>query len=243
MTDPTGDATVPPPAIPDSNDPHHQIYAFTSTDWDLPPVPKDIDWFGKEERTIRDAHAYAYQQFGTTYHWARYVHLGYFAYVNCTEFDKIWTKLDQDPLSIHRAIWYNFMYHVERDMPMTEQLNAWTLNISHDFLEYYDVKFLTIDTLKHPNGVRSAIDNSNPNEPDEQTWIPVPDKKKQQNKQTSPADDTPAKSGGILRDPDTTNQTKQRHNSKHLVKPIHLINTTTVKNKSTRTQDRTTHRE
>ena len=176
MTDPTGDATVPPPAIPDSNDPHHQIYAFTSTDWDLPPIPKDIDWFGKEERTIRDAHAYAYQQFGTTYHWARYVHLGYFAYVNCTEFDKIWTKLDQDPLSIHRAIWYNFMYHVERDMPMTEQLNAWTLNISHDFLEYYDVKFLTIDTLKHPNGVRSAIDNSKPNKLDEHTWIPVPDK-------------------------------------------------------------------
>ena len=193
MTNPTGDATVPPPATPHTNDPHYEIYKFTSTDWDLPPAPKDIDWFGKEERTLRDAHAYTYQQFGTTYHWARYVHLGYFSYVNCTEFDKIWNKLDQDLLTVHRAIWYNFMYHVERDMPMTEQLNAWALNISHGFLEYHDVKFLTIDTIKHSNGVNKAIENSNESTSTDQAWIPVPEKKKQPTQPPHSSDDPQSK--------------------------------------------------
>ena len=106
MTDPTGDdVVIPPPSVPDVNHPNYQVYQFTSTTWDLPPVPKDIDWFGKEERTIRDAHAYAYQQYGTTYNWSRYVHLGYFAHTNCGDFDKIWKKIDQEPVMVHRAIW------------------------------------------------------------------------------------------------------------------------------------------
>ena len=179
MTDPTGDATVPTPALPDAHDPNFTIYEFTSTDWDPPPVPKDIDWFGKEERTIRDTHAYAYQQFGTTYNWARYAHLRYFAYVNCTEFDKIWSEVDQDPLSAYCAIWYNFMYHVERGMPMPEQLKAWALNIFHDFLEYHDAKYIHIDTIKHHTGVKSTIVIDNHDDSNKQEWIHVSEKKKQ----------------------------------------------------------------
>ena len=187
MTDPTGDTTAYPSPAPNVNDPNYQIYKFTSSDWEPPPVPKDIDWFCKEERTIRDAHAYAYQQFGTTYHWSRYVHLGYFSYVNCTEFDKIWSKFDQDPLSVHRAIWYNFMYHVERDMPMTEKLNAWALNVSHDFLEHHDVKFLNVDTVKYHTGVASIQNTGNETtKTNDQEWTQVKDKKRQSTRSQSP---------------------------------------------------------
>ena len=207
MTDPTGDANVPPPATPDPSDPEYTTYEFTSTDWDPPPVPKDVDWFDREERTIRDAHAYAYQQFGTTYNWARYVNLGYFSYVNCTEFDKIWSKIEQDPLTVHRAIWYNFLYHVERDMPMTEQLNAWALNISHDYLEVHDVKFLNTDTIKYPKGVKTIPEINRTKEPHQQEWIQVTDKKKQPNRTQRPIEVTPAKTGGILRPPTQTTQT------------------------------------
>ena len=70
MTDPNGDDDAPPPVLPDPNQQDYQdYYVFASTVWDPPPVPTDADWFGKEERTIRDAHAYAsQQQYGTTYH-------------------------------------------------------------------------------------------------------------------------------------------------------------------------------
>ena len=102
------------------------------------------------------------------------------------------------------------MYHVERDMPMTEQLNAWALNISHDFLEYHDVNFLTINTTKHSNGVNKAIENSNESPPTDQAWIPVPEKKKQPTQPPHSNDDPPVKTGGILREPAKTNKTKPR---------------------------------
>ena len=201
MTDPNGDATIPPPATPASQDPEYQDYAFTQTIWELPPTPKDVDWFGNEERTIRDAHAYAYQQYGTTYNWARYIHLGYFAYTNCSEFDKIWSRFDEEPLPVHRAIWYNFMYHAERDMPTSEQLNTWALNISHAYIEHYDLPHLNVDTMKFPNGIKKLQENDHPVEPTKQDWIPVTDKKRQTTPKptqepTKPSN--PPKTGGIL---------------------------------------------
>ena len=147
MTDPSGDANAPPPpsALPTEDQTKTHEYDFVDSDWLSPPFPKDIDWFEREERTIRDAYAYAYQQFGTTYHWSRYVHLGYFAFINCTAFDKVWSQIDKEPLMVHRAIWYNFMFHVDRELPMSEKLNAWAFNVSHPFLEYHDAEYLKID--------------------------------------------------------------------------------------------------
>ena len=124
MTDPNGDDVVPPPVLPNINQPDYKDYEFTSTVWMDPPVPSDAEWFGKEERTIREAHAYAYQQYGTTYHWSRYVHLGYFAFNQCSKFNKIWANIQNDPLMVHRAIWYNFQYCVERDIPMSQPLTT-----------------------------------------------------------------------------------------------------------------------
>jgi hypothetical protein len=140
------------------------------------PVPFGIfhqsltaaEWFGKEESTIRDAHAYAYQQYGTTYNWSQYVHLGYFAYTHCSDFDKIWAKIQNDPLMVHRAIWYNFTYHVERDIPMSEPLTTWAMNISQPFLEYHDLKYLDVDTMKHPTGVACKVKNDQTKTPNEQ---------------------------------------------------------------------------
>ena len=200
MSDPDGDAAVLPQSLPNSDDPDFQLYEFRASTWEPPPVPKDIDWFDREERTIRDAHAYAYQQYGTTYHWSKYIHLGYFAVTNCSEFDKLWSKIDTDPKSVHQAIWYNFMYHVEREMPMTEQLNAWALNITHAFLEYHEPDYLSINTMTYSKGVKSVNSGTNGSDATkEQDWIPVHDKKRSNSSNTQGQSELPRKTGGILR--------------------------------------------
>ena len=204
MTDPSGDAHAPPPpsALPTKDQTNTHEYDFVDSDWISPPFPKDIDWFEREERTIRDAHAYAYQQFGTTYHWSRYVHLGYFAFINCTAFDKVWSQIDKEPLMVHRAIWYNFMFHVDRELPMSEKLNAWAFNVSHPFLEYHDAEYLKIDTIKYPNGIASTLNIEKTNEQEkEPEWIPVTDKKRSNSPTKPPSKEPTGKRGGILRPP------------------------------------------
>jgi hypothetical protein len=213
MTDPNGDDAVPPPALPDPNQQDYRDYEFTSTDWDLPPVPADADCFGKEESTIRDAHAYSYQQYGTTYNWSRYVNLGYFAYTHCGEFDKNWTKVQDDPLTVHRAIWYNFTYHVARDIPMSEPLTNWALNFSQPFLEYHDIKYLDVDTMKNSTGVASTVQSDQTNNPNPKEWIEVTNKKRT-NKKQEPAPDQPTKTGGILRATQQNNNGKSKSKKK-----------------------------
>jgi hypothetical protein len=213
MTDPNGDEVVPPPAVPDPNQPDYKEYEFTSTVWDDPPVPSDAEWFGKEERTIREANAYAYQQYGTTYDWSRYVHLGYFAFTQCNEFNKIWANIQNDPVSVHRAIWYNFQYHVERDIPMTEPLTTWAMNMSHPFLEYHDIKYLDVDTLKYSTGVVSTYNIGNLKTPEEPEWIPVNNKKRPPNKKTTEPAKHSRGTKGILRQPNKqVGQSKRKSN-------------------------------
>jgi hypothetical protein len=162
-------------------------------------------FFGKEERTIRDAHAYAYQQYGTTSNWSRYVHLGYFAFNQCSEFNKIWANIQNDPVMVHRAIWYNFQYHVERDIPMTEPLTTWAMNISHPFLEYHDAKYLDVDTVKYSTGVARTIAHDKTKTTDEAEWIQVNNKKRSQNKTTTDTANQVSSIGGILRQSNNRN--------------------------------------
>lgn len=234
MSDPDGAADPVPPAVPILTETNRHEYEFVDSDWIAPPFPKDIDWFGREERTIRDAHAYAYQQFGTTYHWSRYIHLGYFAYINCTAFDKIWSKMNQDPLTVHRAIWYNLMYHIERELPVSEKLNAWAFNVSQPYLEHYDTTFLHIDTAKYPNGIDSIKEGEKKKEKeDEHEWKTVPEKKRS-NSPTNPTQEpTNRKRGGILRVPTAPGKSTKNNLPKN--KPT-STSTPEQPNASTKTQ-------
>jgi hypothetical protein len=92
------------------------------------------------------------------------------------------------------------MYHVERrEMPMTEQLNAWALNVTHAVLEYHDPDYLNISTMTHPKGVKSVIVDSDGSEaPKGQEWIPVPDKKRTNSNKDQDQSEIPKKTGGIL---------------------------------------------
>lgn len=102
---------------------------------------------------------------------------------------------------VHRAIWYNFTYHVERDIPMSEPLTTWAMNISQPSLEYHDVTYLDVSTLKYPTGVDSTVKNDQHKSLNEQEWIPVTGKRRLSNKKSTATSDQASKTGGILQQP------------------------------------------
>jgi hypothetical protein len=73
--------------------------------------------------------------------------MGFYAPQNCGLFEQFWRQFDHEPLKMHQIIWYQFMYHVDREIPMPEKLSAWAMNVSHAYLEHYDVVSLAIDTF------------------------------------------------------------------------------------------------
>ena len=103
--------------------------SFTET-WKENPVAKGPDWFSAKERSRRNANLHAYRQFGSSTLWNRFLTLGFFSYSDCHNFDKLWERMTEDPLSVHRAIWYNFMFHVDRNLDVPDELNTWVMNIT-----------------------------------------------------------------------------------------------------------------
>ncbi len=101
--------------------------------------------------------------------------LGFFVVEDCAEFDATWKKMDRDPLLVHRAIWYQFMYHVDRDIQIPEKLNAWAMNVSQPYLECYDETSLEIDTSVKWKDLQ--FDSFMDTDDTSAAWIPVSSRK------------------------------------------------------------------
>jgi hypothetical protein len=151
MTMAEGTDLIPPLAVPDDQDPSYSLYGFKIDKWLDHPVPNGrVDWFPAEERCRRDANAYAYRQTGTKENWYRNLLLGFYVFEDCHECDKVWASIDQDPLQVHRSIWYNFQYHVDQSMDIPPKLNAWAMNITSVYLAHFDLTTLHgTDTLAY----------------------------------------------------------------------------------------------
>ncbi|KAI2492120.1 hypothetical protein MHU86_22424 [Fragilaria crotonensis] len=176
-----GSVLSPPMAYPAHQDPNQTLYGFHCDVWEESPSPAfGQDWFPHEERFRRDANANAYRQYGNPIAWNRYITLGYFALEDCVEFDQLWKNFDKDPLAVHRVIWYQFMYHVDRDMPIPERLSAWAMNVSHAYLEYHDATSLAMDTLVKWKS--QEFNTSMDTEPTDDPWIPVVATRRSRNK-------------------------------------------------------------
>lgn len=153
-------------------DPSHPLYGFKINHWVEQPVKTGPDWFQPEERYRRNANEHVYKQHGTHTNWYRYIMLGFFTFDDCLECDKVWNAMETAPLHVHRSIWYNFMYHVDRDLVVPEKLNAWATDITLPYLTEFDPTTLHgTDTLKHkwkemPFMQEMEIDKT-------EEWIPV----------------------------------------------------------------------
>jgi hypothetical protein len=143
-----GNAAQPPPrAYPDVEAIEHSVYGFFSEEWEDIPYPAGHDWFSDEERARRNANADKYQQCGgDPTLWYCYLHLGFFVFEDCSDFEKVWFAMEDDPVTVHRTIWFQFLYHMDRRLPIPDKLQKWATDVTHPFLSYYDAEALTVDT-------------------------------------------------------------------------------------------------
>jgi hypothetical protein len=125
MTMTEGTAPKSPSAFPADQNPFSSLYGFQIDTWVDQPVPATgPDWFPFDERFRRNANENAYQQHGTQLNWNRYIALGFFVFEDCVSSDKVWALMEKHPLLVHRSIWYNLMYHVDRDLQVPDKLHA-----------------------------------------------------------------------------------------------------------------------
>ncbi|KAI2510297.1 hypothetical protein MHU86_4175 [Fragilaria crotonensis] len=170
-----GTAPTPPSALPVDLTPSHTMYGFETDTWVDQPIPEAPDWFSRQERYRRNANAQAYRQYGHPTNWNRYIHLGLFVFEDCFECDKVWAAVNTDPLMVHRAIWYNFMSHVDRDLQVPVKLNDWATNISQPYLAVHDPTTLheTDTTAYSWKEMRFFKQQEEMEIDDAQAWIPV----------------------------------------------------------------------
>jgi hypothetical protein len=109
-------AMLPPPAYPTFEEVEHSVYGFECDQWEEIPYPPDgPDGFTESELSRRNEHASRYQKYGgTPTGWSCYLELGYFGYEDCNIFEEVWSNIDANPLAVHKAIWSQFMYHLDR---------------------------------------------------------------------------------------------------------------------------------
>lgn len=202
MTMSEGTTAPPLPAPPPAPDPNDLTFLFDPEEWlNLPSQPTGRGVrFKTDERYRREAHAHAYRQYGTKGNWLRYLTLGLYAFEDCKEYDKLWTTFNDDPLQVHRAIWYNFMFHVDNEIEIPTQLNEWAMQISHAYLSYYDPTSLELDTRKSWADLQIPVEVDMMDTQDE--WIPVNHRRR--------AKSPPAVTGEI-----TQNETKMHPNNAH----------------------------
>ena len=91
-------------ALPDDWASEHSPYGYQCEMWFDHPSASGPDWFTPEERSRRYANAFAYRQKGSKENWYRYLSLGFFAFEDCFECDKLWTAMETNSLQIHRSI-------------------------------------------------------------------------------------------------------------------------------------------
>ena len=131
------------------------------------PIPPDFDslhgfdteaWFDPsdfisdppetlEDRCRRLADDAAYRQLVKPTDWFRYAVLGRYA-VNGFKFQRFWTTFSDNPATIYRIIWYNFMYHLDREVDTHPSLEAWAVNKAQPYLAVHDLAIFSVDTKR-----------------------------------------------------------------------------------------------
>jgi hypothetical protein len=81
--------------------------------------------------------------------WNRYINPGYYAIMEGSMFDLIWTTQKANPMTLYQIIWYNYHFHVDRNMDIPAKLNNWATQIAHPYLSLHDPKSFDMDTIRN----------------------------------------------------------------------------------------------
>jgi hypothetical protein len=134
---------------PDPVNLNSQKFRFDTTEWHDPPPLAITSKTENEWIYRRKANDELYKQYGTATTWHRYITLGYYALNDGMQFDKEWQAMTDQPIKMHRIIWYNFLYQVDRDMDIAPKLNAWATKVSQPYLQKHDLPSLEMDTIRY----------------------------------------------------------------------------------------------
>ena len=144
----TESAALPPTHDHNAPDLHHVLLSFETTEWSNPPTHGSNGNLSIEELDKKKMNDEMYRRFHTATDWNRYTTLGYFAVDDGDEFDIEWRAQSVDPLRLHRLIWYNYLYHIDRDMDVPQKLDTWAIQVSRPYILENHIKSLTMNTLQ-----------------------------------------------------------------------------------------------
>ncbi|KAI2490879.1 hypothetical protein MHU86_23702 [Fragilaria crotonensis] len=132
--------------LPPDDDP---LFGFITKEWydatSFEMKPPETD----EEQYRRLADETVYRNSTSTTHWHKYAVLARHT-VEGPWFDDILQAFPTDPSQLHHLVWFNFMYHVDRQIDIPELLQSWAMSISNPFLAVHYPESLKIDTITTP---------------------------------------------------------------------------------------------
>lgn len=178
---------APPPPPPDMT---HPRFSFDINEWLPSPVLYGRTPDEKEDIYRRRANDALFRQNATPEAWHRYVTLGYYAVDDGQIFEQEWNRSTENPVRIHQLIWYNYLYHIDRDMDIPPKLDSWATQISQQALQQWDPNSLMMDTLRLTwKQTMEKFDS----EKKTAEWIPVSGRTNRANRRSpSPTSTSPA---------------------------------------------------
>ena len=142
----TESAALPPTHDHNAPDLQHVLLSFETTEWSNPPTVNLSKETSINDSNIKKANDEMYRRLHTATEWNRYTTLGFFAVNDGMDVDIEWRAQLVDPLRVHRLIWYNYLYHIDRDMDVPQKLDTWAIHVSRPYILENHAKSLTMNT-------------------------------------------------------------------------------------------------
>ena len=132
-------ADVASPSIDNTSD-------FSVSDWVAPPLFVPHRDERTTQRAARQQAEHVYRARTTPTLWNRYLTLARYALIG-PDFDSDMEVFDSDPMKVHCVVWYNYIYHIDRNMEVPPKLEAWAIQRSEPYLRTEKASALTVDTI------------------------------------------------------------------------------------------------
>ena len=168
MTDPAASQAPDPSIVTDDS-----IFLFDTTEWIDPPLFVTELPETSPETNLRILGEKEYRDKSTPTQWHRYMVLGRYAIDGFT-FDSLMDSINTEPKSAFCAIWYQYTYHLDRNMAIPPKLQQWAQHRAQPFLAKHAYATFQVDTLRAPWKLYSRL-NTLPN-----PWAEVQGSKQKQ---------------------------------------------------------------
>ena len=126
-----------------SDDP---LFSLNTTEWIVPShlIAQKDESSAELKRCQQNEHVYRSKIEDPT-HWHRYLVLGRYA-MSGSAFDMLMKNPVEQEMTIHMGIWYNYAFHVDRNLECSPKLAAWAVHKSKPYLTTHQPNALLVDT-------------------------------------------------------------------------------------------------